>query len=86
MTAVAIVVVGALLGGVIQTLNAAVDRQREGRAAARVVGTTLAEALVSLKGVSPAGGQQRRRSQQVVADYATYLAVWESERTALARA
>src|ERR1700730_7634981 len=79
MSAIAVLIVGAVLGGVIQALNAMLDRNREGRAAALVVGDALTEALI--RNHAPESNPAR----PVIVDFSAYAAVWEMERKALAR-
>jgi hypothetical protein len=79
VSAVAIVILAAILGGVIQASNAALDRKREGRAAALVIGDALNEALE--RNFEP----QRNPFRPVLVDHAAYAVAWETERKALAR-
>jgi len=79
MSALAIVVIGAILGGVVQAAFAARDRKREARAAALIVGDALTEAL--MRNHEP----QRNPFQPVFIDYGAYGVVWDTERKALAR-
>lgn len=79
MSAAAIVILGAVLGGVVNWALAERDRRAQGRAAARVVGEELTSAL--LRHHAP----QQRPFSPVFIDYGAYAVVWESERKALAR-
>jgi hypothetical protein len=76
--AIAAVIIGALLGGVVQAIFAARDRKREARAAALIVGDALTDALILNH------GSQATPFRPVFIDYAAYGAVWETERKALA--
>ena len=79
MSALAVVVIGAILGGVVQAVFAARDRKREARAAALIVGDALTEAL--MRNHEP----QRNPFRPVFIDYGAYGVVWDTERKALAR-
>src|SRR4051812_48526532 len=79
LVAVGTVVLGALLGGVIQATNAWRDRNREGRAAAQVVWDALTEALRA------SSTPLLEPSSPVFIDLSGYTAVWAQERKALAR-
>lgn len=77
--AIAVVVLGAIFGGLIQVASAWSDRDREGRAAALVVYDVLSEAL------GKAHEPQLHPTQPVVVDFLAYTSTWEIERKALAR-
>lgn len=79
MTATAIVILGAVLGGVVKWLLGERDRRVEGCASARVVGDTLTSALI--RNAQP----QQQPFTPVFIDYGAYAVVWETERKALAR-
>jgi hypothetical protein len=79
VSAAAIVILGATLGGVIQWLLGERNRKVEGRASTRVVGDALTSAL--LRNYKP----QRHPFKPVIIDYGAYAVVWETERKALAR-
>jgi hypothetical protein len=79
MSAIGVVILAAILGGVIQATIAMLDRNREARAAALVVGDALTEAL--LQNHAP----QMHPGRPVIVDYSAYAAVWETERKVLAR-
>lgn len=79
MSAAAIVILGAVLGGGVKWLLGERDRRVEGRASARVVGDTLTSAL--LRNYEP----KQRPFKPVFIDYGAYALVWETERKALAR-
>lgn len=79
MSAAAIVILGAVLGGVVKWLLGERDRRVEGRVSARLVGDTLTSAL--LRNYEP----KQRPFKPVFIDYGAYALVWETERKALAR-
>jgi hypothetical protein len=79
VSAAAIVILGAVFGGVIKWLLGERDRKVEGRASARIVGDTLTSALV--RNYEP----KQRPFKPVFIDYGAYAVVWETERKALAR-
>jgi hypothetical protein len=92
MSALAVVILGAVLGGVIQTLNAARDRKREGRAAAIVIAAALAEAHGILQRAQTAHATDDALSltetgpgNLPVRELSAHLGVWEAERKSLAR-
>jgi hypothetical protein len=79
VSAAAIVILGAVLGGVVKWLLGERDRKVEGRASARVVGDALTGAL--LRNYQP----KQQPFKPVFIDYGAYAVVWETERKALAR-
>jgi hypothetical protein len=79
VSAAAIVILGAILGGVVRWLAGERDRRVEGRASARVAGDALTSALI--RNHEP----QRQPFKPVFIDYSAYAVVWETERKALAR-
>lgn len=79
MSAAAIVILGAVLGGIVMWLLGERDRRVEGRASARVVGDTLTSALISNH------KPQMHPFKPIFIDYGAYAAVWETERKALGR-
>jgi len=76
--AIGAVIIGALLGGVVQAIFAARDRKRQARAAALIIGDALTDALILNH------KPQTNPFKPVFIDYAAYSTVWETERKALA--
>jgi hypothetical protein len=79
VSAAAIVILGAVLGGAVKWLLGERDRRVEGRASARVVGDTLTSALI--RNHQP----KEQPFKPVFIDYGAYAVVWETERKTLAR-
>ncbi len=79
VNAVAVVVFGGVLGGVVQWLLAERNHRVEGRTSARVVGDVLTSALI--RNHKP----QMNPFKPIFIDYGAYAVVWETERKALAR-
>lgn len=79
MNAVAVVVLGGVLGGIVQWLLGERNRRVEGRTSARVVGDVLTSALI--RNHKP----QMQPFKPIFIDYGAYAVLWETERKALAR-
>jgi hypothetical protein len=79
--AVGTIILGALLGGVVNAAFASLDRRRERRAAALVVYDALVDALARTHGAA-----QESLMKPVVIPFEAYAKVWETERKSLARA
>lgn len=79
MTLIAIVILSAVLGGVVQWYLGEQDRRVQGRASARVILDVLTSATCRNY------GPKQQPFALISIDYAGYVAAWGSERKALAR-
>jgi hypothetical protein len=79
VNAVAVVVLGGVLGGIVHWLLGERNRRVEGRTSARVVGDVLTSALI--RNHKP----QMQPFKPIFIDYGAYAVLWETERKALAR-
>jgi hypothetical protein len=78
--AIGTIILGALLGGVVNATFASLDRRRERRAAALVVYDALVDALARTQGAA-----QESLMKPVVIPFEAYAKIWETERKPLAR-